>query len=51
MTAHDDSRIADWLAEGESRGRGEALDAALAAARSTSQRPAWMVSLTGGTFA
>ena len=51
MTTHDDSRITDWLAGGEGHGRGAALDAALAAARSTNQRPAWMVSLTGGTFA
>ena len=51
MTTHDDSRITDWLAGGEGHGRAAALDAALAAARSTSQRPAWVVSLTGGTFA
>jgi WD40-like Beta Propeller Repeat len=51
MTQQDDSRITDWLAEGEGRGRGAALDAALAEARSTKQRPAWAVSLTGGTFA
>ena len=51
MTQHDDSRITDWLAGGEGHGRGVALDAALAAARSTKQRPAWVVSLTGGTFA
>jgi dipeptidyl aminopeptidase/acylaminoacyl peptidase len=51
MTERDDSRITDWLAGGEGHGRGAALDAALAAARSTNQRPAWMVSLTGGTFA
>jgi hypothetical protein len=51
MTQHDDSRITDWLAAGEGHGRDAALDAALAAARSTNQRPAWLVSLTGGTFA
>ena len=51
MTERHDSRITEWLAQGEARGRGPALDAALAAARSTSQRPAWIVSLTGGTFA
>ena len=51
MTTHDDSRITDWLAGGEGHGRAAAIDAALAAARSTNQRPAWMVSLTGGTFA
>jgi hypothetical protein len=48
---HDDSRITDWLAQGEGHGREAAVDAALAEARSTNQRPAWMVSLTGGTFA
>lgn len=51
MTHHDDSRIRDWLAEGEGYGRDAALEAALAEARSTKQRPAWVVSLTGGTFA
>ena len=51
MTQHDDSRITDWLAAGEGHGRDAALDAALTAARSTKQRPVWMVNLTGGTFA
>jgi Tol biopolymer transport system component len=51
MTERDDSRITDWLAGGAGHGRGPALEAALAAARSTKQRPAWVVSLTGGTFA
>ena len=51
MTPPDDSKITDWLAEGEGHGRGAALEAALAAARSTNQRPAWVVGLTGGTFA
>lgn len=51
MTQHDDSRIADWLADGAGHGRDAALDAALAEARSTNQRPAWIVSLTGGSFA
>jgi hypothetical protein len=51
MTSNDDSRIRDWLLDGEGRGRAAALEAALAEARSTNQRPAWVVSLTGGTFA
>jgi len=41
----------DWLTEGAGHGRDAALDAALAEALSTKQRPAWLVSLTGGTFA
>ena len=42
MTQHDNSRITDWLAAGEGHGRAEALDAALAAARSTtSDLPGW----------
>lgn len=48
---HEDSRITDWLAAGEGHGRDAALDVALAAARSTKQRPAWVVSLSGGSFA
>jgi dipeptidyl aminopeptidase/acylaminoacyl peptidase len=51
MTQHDDARITDWLAEGKGHGRGTALDAALAEARSTNQRPGWVVSLTSGTIA
>jgi hypothetical protein len=51
MTHHDDSRITDWLADGDGHSRGAALDAALAEARSTNQRAAWVVSLTGGSFA
>jgi hypothetical protein len=47
----DDSRITDWLAAGDGHGRDAAVDAALAAARSTKQRPAWVVSVTGGSFA
>ena len=51
MTQHDDSTITDWLADGAGQGRGAALDAALAKARLTDQRPAWVVRLTGGTIA
>jgi len=51
MTQHDDATISDWLAAGQGRARTEALDAALAAARSTRQRPAWAVTLTDGNFA
>jgi hypothetical protein len=51
MTQHDDSTITDWLADGAGHGHGAALDAALAKARSTDQRPAWIVSLAGGTIA
>jgi dipeptidyl aminopeptidase/acylaminoacyl peptidase len=51
MTEHDDARIVDWLARGEGRGREEALEAVLGEVRTTRQRPAWAVSLTGGTFA
>ena len=51
MTEHDDSRITDWLAKGEGRGRDAALAAALSEARSMKQRPAWMVTLAGDSFA
>jgi hypothetical protein len=50
MTEHDDATISDWLAAGEGRGRPAALEVALAAARSTKQRPAWAVTLASGTF-
>jgi hypothetical protein len=50
MTQHDDAAISDWLAAGEGRGRPDALEAALAAARSTRQRPGWAVTVRGGTF-
>jgi Tol biopolymer transport system component len=50
MTNCDDSSITDWMASTTSRGRPEALDAALAKAHEQSQRPAWAVSLGGGTI-
>ena len=51
MTHHDDEQLASWLNEGPERGPIAALDGAFARARSTRQRPAWAVSLTGGTIA
>lgn len=53
MTRDDEQlsneRLGDWLATGPHVGRTLILDAAIARARSTSQRPGWLVRLTGGT--
>jgi len=51
MTHHDDEQLAVWLTDGPHHGPVGALEDALTQVRSTGQRPAWMVSLTGGTIA
>jgi hypothetical protein len=51
MTDHDDDLLAGWLTDGPNSGPGGALEAALRRARSTRQRPGWLVSLSGGTIA
>ena len=51
MMHHDDSNLGQWLADGPDQGSTIGLDAALARARHTGQRPAWVVGLAGGTIA
>ena len=51
MTQHDDELLAGWLAHGPQHGPDVGLDLALSAARTTRQRPAWLVALAGGTIA
>ena len=51
MTHHDADQLATWLADGPHHGPVGVLDDALATARTTGQRPGWLVSATGGTIA
>jgi hypothetical protein len=51
MTHQNDEQLAVWLTDGPHHGPVGALEGALTQVRSTGQRPAWMVSLTGGTIA
>jgi hypothetical protein len=51
MTDHHDDLLAGWLADGPHSGPVGALEGALSRARSTRQRPGWVVSLSGGTIA
>jgi Tol biopolymer transport system component len=55
MTQHDDARndarLADWLSAGPQHGSESRLQQALGATRAMGQRPAWLVSLRGGTIA
>lgn len=50
MTHHEDPTLSPWLADGPNHGPSAGLEAALAKATSTQQRPAWLVNLTGGTI-
>lgn len=50
MTQYHDERLAGWLIEGPHHGSVDALEHALASARSTRQRPAWVIRLSGGSF-
>jgi Tol biopolymer transport system component len=49
-TPNPDSRLAAWLQEGPSHGPDDGLADACARARSTRQRPGWLVKLGGGTM-
>jgi dipeptidyl aminopeptidase/acylaminoacyl peptidase len=51
MTHDDDARLAAWLGDSFDPAPVAALEKAFARARLTSQRRAWIVSLTGGTIA
>jgi len=51
MTRPDDTKLVDWMASGPRRAPAETLDAALARARTQRQRPAWLVTLSGGAIA
>ena len=51
MTHHDADQLAAWLADGPHHGPVGVLEDALATARTTGQRPGWLVSATGGTIA
>jgi hypothetical protein len=51
MTHHEDDQLAAWLADGPHHGPVDALEDALRTARSTRQRPGWLVSVSGGTIA
>lgn len=52
MTHHEeDEQLAGWLADGPHHGPVGALEDAVARARSTRQRPGWLVGATGGTIA
>jgi hypothetical protein len=50
MRRDDDARIIDWLASGPQQNTLVALQTALAAARTSRQRPAWRVAIAGGTI-
>ena len=51
MIHDNDAQLAAWLANGPANGPEGALDRALKAARTTRQRPAWVVTIRGGTIA
>ena len=51
MTHNNDERLAAWLADGPAHGPTANLERALHATRATRQRPAWLVSVRGGTIA
>jgi hypothetical protein len=48
---YDDELLATWLGSDSSAGPEQGLERALAGARGLRQRPAWLVTLTGGTIA
>ena len=51
MTHHDDDRLAAWLSDGPAHAPAGGLERALGATDGARQRPAWLVSATGGTIA
>jgi len=51
MKYDEDDLLSGWLAEGPQHGSPAGIDQILARAGATSQRPGWMVALTGGTIA
>ena len=51
MTHHDDDRLVTWLADGPPHAPAAGLERALAATRTTGQRPAWLATaLNGGAI-
>lgn len=50
MKKYTDDQLAAWLQDSPAAGPAEALERALGVTRHTSQRPSWLVALTGGTI-